>query len=254
MKKCPFCSALIQDMAKKCRHCGKWVEQRYSENIPLSEITFPDILPGLILSLCLLFLTVNEKFVLSFSIPLYFSWKIILLITGYTYFLHIVSAIHHILLKMSDDHYPITPKRAVLSYFVPIYNIYWIFKWPADLLNYLRTRDAKKRLPSLFPGFIFFLCLFAGVERALFMHFLILYYLMIIIKNNIVITPVVLYSGSPKPSNLWPLLCLAGFPLIVIFFLLLGIFYLGDQDIQKQEQKVEALQTIPGVIFLTNKK
>jgi len=35
MKKCPYCTADIPDEAKKCKHCGEWVEPR---DAPASDL------------------------------------------------------------------------------------------------------------------------------------------------------------------------------------------------------------------------
>ena len=36
--------------------------------------------------------------------------------------------------------HPISPARAVGFHFIPFYNLYWIFKWPREIANFVNAR------------------------------------------------------------------------------------------------------------------
>lgn len=61
-------------------------------------------------------------------------------IGGWIYWLVCVHRLHKILAELSRDRYPISPGEAAAKHIVPFYNLYWIFKWPAELSDYLNSR------------------------------------------------------------------------------------------------------------------
>lgn len=101
-------------------------------------------------------------------------------IVGWIYWLSCVHRFHLVLSQMApyvagQSTYPITPGRAVGYHFLPFYNLYWIFKWPSTLSNYLRQDLAVDimaggalglllllgmLLTRLFDGFLGFLVIF----------------------------------------------------------------------------------------------
>jgi hypothetical protein len=49
--------------------------------------------------------------------------------------------------------HPISPARAVGFHFIPFYNLYWIFKWPqpiAEFVNSRLGRSTSESFPKLF--------------------------------------------------------------------------------------------------------
>jgi hypothetical protein len=53
--------------------------------------------------------------------------------------------------------HPITPAAAVAWHFVPVYNIYWIFKWPNTLASFVNWRLQAKIMHGWIAGVLVFL-------------------------------------------------------------------------------------------------
>jgi hypothetical protein len=93
-------------------------------------------------------------------------------IVCWIYWLSCVHRFHLVLNQMApyvagQSTYPITPGRAVGYHFLPFYNLYWIFKWPSTLANYLRQDLAVDITTGGALGLLLFLgmlltCLFDG--------------------------------------------------------------------------------------------
>jgi ABC-type glycerol-3-phosphate transport system permease component len=88
-------------------------------------------------------------------IPGYFSPNVLIIalaacIIGLTigsvlYYVY-VYMIHKTLAFVTDGKYPIKPGTAVLFHFIPIFNIYWMFKWIAGVSAYINDRTPKQAL------------------------------------------------------------------------------------------------------------
>ena len=59
---------------------------------------------------------------------------------GVMYWMVCVYKIHKVLRELTHGAYPFSPIGAVLRHFVPFFNIYWLFKWPMELSQYLGRR------------------------------------------------------------------------------------------------------------------
>jgi hypothetical protein len=56
------------------------------------------------------------------------------------YWLVCVYEIHVVLLRASAGAYPIKPLRAAWFHLIPIYGLYWVFKWPRELARFVNGR------------------------------------------------------------------------------------------------------------------
>jgi len=72
------------------------------------------------------------------SIPLQLIWFI-----GFAYWLFCIHRLHRIISEATNEDYPITPGKASGFHFIPFYNIYWIFRWPSDLGDWLRKQRSS---------------------------------------------------------------------------------------------------------------
>lgn len=78
-------------------------------------------------------------------------------LAGWSFWLFCVSRFHAILEEVSRKTYPISNAEAVGKHFIPFYNFYWIFRWPAALSNYLNARGQVKMVSGNVLGFILLL-------------------------------------------------------------------------------------------------
>jgi len=56
------------------------------------------------------------------------------------YWLVCVYEFHVLLMRASAGAYPIKPIRAAWFHLIPIYSLYWVFKWPRELARFVNSR------------------------------------------------------------------------------------------------------------------
>jgi hypothetical protein len=74
------------------------------------------------------------------------------LIVGSAYYLNCVRAYHYVLTQIEGWKHPITPKRAVRFHFIPIFDLYWSYKWPHEIAKFVNWRMQKRRMSGVLVG------------------------------------------------------------------------------------------------------
>jgi hypothetical protein len=67
---------------------------------------------------------------------------------GGVYWFVCIHRYHVILAHVPGWTHPISPARAVGFHFIPFYNLYWVFKWPAEIAKFV---NARLRSPVMKP-------------------------------------------------------------------------------------------------------
>jgi hypothetical protein len=62
---------------------------------------------------------------------------------GGVYWLVCVYQYHAVLAHVPGWNHPISPARAVGFHFLPLYNLYWVFKWPQEIARFVNWRLRK---------------------------------------------------------------------------------------------------------------
>jgi hypothetical protein len=97
----------------------------------------------------------------------------LILIGGWIYWLVCVHRIHKILAELTRNRYPISPGEGAVKHIIPFYNLYWVFKWPAELSDYLNRRGRVRIISGYAIGAMLLLSLLLRmVDGAIGMAFL----------------------------------------------------------------------------------
>lgn len=72
---------------------------------------------------------------------------------GFVYWLVCVHRFHLILADVPGAQYPVSPARAVGFHFIPLYNFYWLFKWPQEIAKFLNARLRRRLMKPCGVGF-----------------------------------------------------------------------------------------------------
>jgi hypothetical protein len=84
-------------------------------------------------------------------------------LVGAAFLLHCVSGYHGVLSRVDGWRHPISQKRAVRFHFIPIFNLYWNYKWPREIARFVNWRTQARRMSGLLAGSIVLIgYLFAG--------------------------------------------------------------------------------------------
>lgn len=86
---------------------------------------------------------------------------------GLVYWLVCVYELHIVLQHACAGAYPVKPLRAAWFHFIPIYSLYWVFKWPRELARFV---NARLGTPLMNPGRTGFAFLFAFVVLLILSH------------------------------------------------------------------------------------
>jgi hypothetical protein len=68
------------------------------------------------------------------------------------YILHCISAYHYAVSDVEGWNHPITPRRAVRFHFIPIFNLYWNYKWPWEVARFVNWRTQQHRMSGVLVG------------------------------------------------------------------------------------------------------
>lgn len=81
--------------------------------------------------------------------PLYLF---LLLFVSIVYWLVCVHRFHTILQHVPGWKHPISPGRAVGYHFIPIFYLYWMFKWPKEIARFVNSRFPQPLMKPYLPG------------------------------------------------------------------------------------------------------
>ena len=59
---------------------------------------------------------------------------------SFVYWLVCIHELHVVLSLVPGWSHPISPARAVWFHFIPVYNLYWLYKWPRECANFVNWR------------------------------------------------------------------------------------------------------------------
>ena len=70
------------------------------------------------------------------------------------YWLFCIHRLHWVIAEITNNKYPISPGKASGFHLIPIYNLYWSFKWPRELGRFLRIESDRKTQVGTWLGVI----------------------------------------------------------------------------------------------------
>jgi hypothetical protein len=88
----------------------------------------------------------------------------LIFLAGLIYSLYCVYRLHQVIAGCTNSSHPITPRQAVAYHFIPLYNIYWIFKWPNEIDKFVNSRGAPGQMVKGLASFFLLGGLLLGIK------------------------------------------------------------------------------------------
>lgn len=131
-------------------------------NVPKEALTLPKVWIGLIfppVSFLLAFFVSADKNDSLFLIILFG----IALCAGELYWSYCVYKIHKIIEVLTNATYPISPLAGAIKNYVPLYNLYWVYRWPRTFSNFINESGYTKIMSGNFLGNLFVVSMLISV-------------------------------------------------------------------------------------------
>jgi hypothetical protein len=90
------------------------------------------------------------------EIPIPNLYLFLLMFVGGVYWLVCVYRYHLVMQHVPGWKHPISPARAVGFHFIPIYNLYWVFKWPQEIARFVNWRFGQPVMKPQMVGLMVF--------------------------------------------------------------------------------------------------
>jgi len=88
----------------------------------------------------------------SEAVGFWIALDIVTAVLGWFYWLYCVYKYHDIMFQVPGWDHPIGVGRAVGFHFIPLYNFYWVFKWPKEIANFANWRAQAKIMSPIAAG------------------------------------------------------------------------------------------------------
>ncbi len=204
--KCPRCGLINPDTALRC-DCGydfptQSVRESYVQK-KVSVTRLPPMWIGFVMAV--LFLIVEVTALQEKNLKLL---PVAISIPASLYWLYCVYKFHEVMENIPGYEHPISSNRAVAMHFIPLYNFYWIFKWPREIATFVNWRIQSRSMNGTLVGLLVLLA--ALVMRAVdgFLGLLILFGVGVYISRRIakaLVAPPVPLSAMAPPGVRGPL-------------------------------------------------
>jgi len=94
---------------------------------------------------------------------------------SFVYWLVCVHQLHVVLAHVPGWQHPISPARAVWFHFIPIYSVYWLYKWPSEVARFinwaLRLTAVRPRGAGIFAVASYVLAFLLGPGGLILLFF-----------------------------------------------------------------------------------
>lgn len=133
--------------------------------------------------------------------PLYLFLSVFV---GVVYWLVCVHRYHVILEQVPGWKHPVSPARSVGFHFIPIYYLYWIFKWPREITKYVNWRFHQPVMKPYLAGAIilsgFAISLLLDPGLGLIALFMAASYISACLRRALALPPMAPRSAPPSPQ------------------------------------------------------
>jgi hypothetical protein len=213
--KCAVCGTENDPSVKYCRACGTKLEipnsqethqsSNHGRHVPIAEgnlasplgnvsTALPNVWVGYAIAWIILLVELIAGFLNSTPSASGTRLELVQVLAfagGWIYWLYSVYRIHKVMDEVTNYDYPISPRSAVLGHMIPLYNLYWLVKWPNEIANELNSR-LPSRQKTIGAGIFLLLgyaCFWFDTALGLAAIFTVLLYLTNKIKSVLQSTP-----------------------------------------------------------------
>ncbi len=136
----------------------------------------------------------------QFAIPPLYLF--LAMFVGIVYWLVCIHRYHVVLQHVPGWKHPVSPARAVGFHFIPVYYLYWIFKWPSEIAKFVNARFQQPVMKPYLSGSIilagFAMGLFFDPGLGLIVFFTAASYISACLRRALALPPVP--PAAPPPS------------------------------------------------------